>query len=339
MINFRFHIVSLIAVFLALGLGILVGSTVVDQKIVNRLDADIRNVRKQNNERSATNKQLSQENKDLQEFVGQVAAYAGDDRLDGQPIAVVAEDGVDNDTVKQTVDALRLAGADVPGALWLQDEWKLDSQQRVQDLQTALGVTGNEARTREAALSALANRISRGPRSASTTTTTTRNAGARRTGSTTSTSTSSPASTPVDVLSELEQANFLRVTDGDASAFDAFPAHAPDVLVITGDDSHFLGSGLTASFVRALVTAKVPTAVGAVYDAGGDPADAPQRGAALAPVLDDRNLSRSVTTVDDLEMVQGRAASVLALELIGAGNIGHYGYGAGASAPLPPHRS
>src|SRR3954454_15161459 len=41
MINFRFHIVSLIAVFLALGLGILVGSTVIDQKIVNRLDAEI----------------------------------------------------------------------------------------------------------------------------------------------------------------------------------------------------------------------------------------------------------------------------------------------------------
>jgi len=38
MINFRFHLVSLIAVFLALGLGILVGSTVVDQVIVDRLD-------------------------------------------------------------------------------------------------------------------------------------------------------------------------------------------------------------------------------------------------------------------------------------------------------------
>ena len=48
MINFRFHLVSLIAVFLALGLGILVGSTVIDQGIVNRLDSEINNVRKEN---------------------------------------------------------------------------------------------------------------------------------------------------------------------------------------------------------------------------------------------------------------------------------------------------
>jgi len=228
----------------------------------------------------------------------------------------------------------------VPGALWLQDDWQLDTDRRVQDLQTALGVRGNATAMREAALTQLATRLAHGPRRASTTTTTTTvETGSRRPGSST-TSTSSPAATPpADALSALEQANFLRVTEGDASAFDSFPAHAPDVLVITGDDSHFVGSGLTATFVRALVRANVPTEVGAVYDAGDDTSDAPQRGAVLAPVLDDQTLSRAVTTVDDLEMVQGRAASVLALELIGAGNIGHYGYGAGASAPLPPHRS
>ena len=60
MINFRFHLVSLVAVFLALGLGILVGSTVVDQKIVDRLDSEINSVRKENSERKAANKQLAE---------------------------------------------------------------------------------------------------------------------------------------------------------------------------------------------------------------------------------------------------------------------------------------
>ena len=50
MINFRFHLVSLIAVFLALGLGILVGSTVVDQVIVDRLDREIRSVSHESNQ-------------------------------------------------------------------------------------------------------------------------------------------------------------------------------------------------------------------------------------------------------------------------------------------------
>jgi len=335
MINFRFHIVSLIAVFLALGLGILVGSTVVDQKIVNRLDSEINGVRKDIKARDATNRQLAQENKDLQQFIGEVALYGGDGRLDGQPIAIVAERGVDNDDVKQTVDALRAAGADVPGVLWMDDAWQLDNDQRVQDLQTALGVRGNVTTTRDAAFNRLADRFAKGPTSATTTTTT---ATSRAAGTSSTTSTSTPGNEPVDVLSTLEQANFLHITEGDASAFDAFPGRA-DVLVITGDDSHFVGTGLTAAFVHSLVRAKVPTAVGALYDAGNDATDAPERGAVLAPVLDDATLSRAVSTIDDLEMVQGRVASVLALELIGSGNIGHYGYGAGASAPLPPHRS
>ena len=38
MINFRFHIVSLIAVFLALALGIVMGATVVNRAIVDRLN-------------------------------------------------------------------------------------------------------------------------------------------------------------------------------------------------------------------------------------------------------------------------------------------------------------
>ena len=37
MINFRFHIVSLIAVFLALALGVVMGSTVIDRAIVDGL--------------------------------------------------------------------------------------------------------------------------------------------------------------------------------------------------------------------------------------------------------------------------------------------------------------
>ena len=59
-------------------------------------------------------------------------------------------------------------------------------------------------------------------------------------------------------------------------------------------------------------------------------------------MLDDQTLSRAASTVDDVELVQGRVATVLALEAISGGNlknVGHYGYGSGASEPLPPHQS
>jgi hypothetical protein len=88
-----------------------------------------------------------------------------------------------------------------------------------------------------------------------------------------------------------------------------------------------------------MTKAKLPAVVAAAYDAGSDPATAPQRGAALAAVLDDQVLSKATSTVDDLELTQGRIAAVLALETIASGTTGHYGYGSGASAPLPPDRT
>ncbi len=336
MINFRFHLVSLVAVFLALGLGILVGSTVVDQKIVDRLDSDIASVRRDNAERRETNKQLAQENAQLREFVDQVAPYAGDARLDGESVAVIAESGVDGDTVEVTAQALRDAGAEVPGVVWLEDAWQLDTEKRVQELQTALGVDGSVARTRETAF----ERAGRSTRAAAGSGSNATAARPTSRGARASTSTTGAAAPSIDALTALEQAGFVRITDGALSDFDAFPTRAPSVVVITGDGSDFLGSGFTTAFVRAVVATEAPTALAAVYEPGDDSENAPERGAVLASVLDDQALSGTVTTIDDLDLPQGRIASVLALAIQAEnGQIGHYGYGAGASAPMPPHAS
>ena len=58
MVNFRFHLVSLIAVFLALGLGILIGSTVVNQATVQTIRREIRDVRAEVNSLRSANGQL-----------------------------------------------------------------------------------------------------------------------------------------------------------------------------------------------------------------------------------------------------------------------------------------
>ena len=121
MINFRFHLVSLVAVFLALGLGILMGSTVIDQGIVDRLDREIKSVRNENSKVEAQNSDLTKQNKQLQQYIDDLSPYAGAARLDGLSVAVVAENGVDGDVVKQTETMLRDAGADVPAVLSLDD--------------------------------------------------------------------------------------------------------------------------------------------------------------------------------------------------------------------------
>jgi hypothetical protein len=59
------------------------------------------------------------------------------------------------------------------------------------------------------------------------------------------------------------------------------------------------------------------------------------RDAVVAGVRDDAELSRLVSTVDNLEWFNGLVSTVLGLEEIGRGARGHYGEGRGAAAPIP----
>ena len=66
----------------------------------------------------------------------------------------------------------------------------------------------------------------------------------------------------------------------------------------------------------------------------GPPASAGTAGAVGAVRADDA-LAAAVSTVDDVDTPAGRVAAVLALREQLAGDSGHYGRAAGASAPLP----
>ena len=81
-----------------------------------------------------------------------------------------------------------------------------------------------------------------------------------------------------------------------------------------------------------MVTASAPVVVGEVYvESDGGAA----RGARLAPIRGDDSLSKKVSTVDDLDLTEGRVAGVLATSDLGHDVVGHYGYGDGTDRPLP----
>jgi len=309
MINFRFHLVSLIAVFLAMGLGILVGSTVVDQVIVDRLDREISSVSHESNQLKDENRALKDQVSQLNDFLHKSSAYAVQQRLADVPVAIVAEKGIDATAVSNVLASVRAAGANVPGVLWLDSKWRLDSPNDLRALQTAARVTGNVAATRQAALRALAARLA------------------------------APAGDVPprrrDVIEPLRSAGFLDFTDGKRTALAAFPARSARVLVLTGTDSQLSATDSMVDLVQSLVEADAPTVLGEVYDAKGAGPTAPRRGAALEPVRGDPPLAKLVTTLDDAELPQGALTSVIALDQIAGGTIGHYGYGEGASETIP----
>jgi hypothetical protein len=306
-INFRFHLVSLIAVFLAMGLGILVGSTVVDQVIVDRLDREIRDVSHESNQLRSENSQLSDQMSRLGQFVQKSSAYAVADRLIDVPVAVVAEKGVGGSAVSSLLSTVRASGAEAPGVFWLTDKWLLNSPKDVRSLASAARVSGDIAGVRMGALRALAAQFA------------------------------APASGSRvhDVITPLRSAGFIDFTDGKSSALDNFPARPAHVLFVTGTDSHLAATDTMLDMVQSSNARQSPVVVGEVYDAKNGDAASPKRGAMVAPVRGDPSLADHVSTLDDAELPQGPLTAVLALEQAGNGDIGHYGYGEGAHDPIP----
>ena len=47
-------------------------------------------------------------------------------------------------------------------------------------------------------------------------------------------------------------------------------------------------------------------------------------------------MSATVSTIDNVDLVEGRVASALALSALSRGVVGSYGFGAGADSTVPP---
>jgi hypothetical protein len=329
MINFRFHLVSLIAVFLALALGVVVGSTVIDRAIVDGLEAQIERVERNADQQRERNSVLGREKSALEDLARDTAPFAVAGRLDDVTVAVVAVRGTDHDAVEASVEVLRTAGARVPAVLWLEEAWALPDQQTRRAIREVLNEADETApRIRTRALELLAQRI--GGVTPAVPETTTTSAPPRR-----GTTTRPAPDAPTDPLEALVRAGFVTVDPqggGEVSVED-FPGAEPRVVVLSGADEVVPASFLVVPFVRALDTVPLPSLVGDPGD-GAVEDDSPPTGVGL--VRNDDALADRVATVDSLMEVSARIALVLALEELGGGVVGHYGTGPGASGSLPP---
>jgi hypothetical protein len=119
MINFRFHIVSLIAVFLALALGIVMGATVVNRAIVDRLNDRIDTVEDNANRRKAESDELRGQVGQLEGYIDSTKDFAVTGRLNGITLATIATRGVDEDAVRETVELAQRAGGGGPRRRWV----------------------------------------------------------------------------------------------------------------------------------------------------------------------------------------------------------------------------
>jgi hypothetical protein len=144
MITFRYHVVTLVAVFMAIGLGVLFGATFIDQNIVSGLEAA--QVRLGTRNETLRKRILEQEkqNEALTAFASSVRDQVVRGALDGRPAVLLALDSTPVD-VRDAVEAtLALAGARFVGRLTLAEELDLQGEDARRRLAAALGTTSTQ---------------------------------------------------------------------------------------------------------------------------------------------------------------------------------------------------
>jgi hypothetical protein len=308
MINLRYHIVSLVAVFLALGMGIVMGSTVIDRVTVDALSNRLEDVR-----RSVDG--IREENGRLKGQVDQGRDFATTTRdqllrghLKGVPVMVVAVAGVDRKPVDELRQALVTAQATVEGTVWFTSKMRLANDSDVRALATAVetAVDRPEVVRRQALAKVAAAREA--------------------------------AAAEVSPLAALSAAGFVTY-EGPPPVTSTTSSLPPGLasLPLTGT-RYILVSGAGAEVGDDLVALPLAQAFAAASGrlvAAESGTDSQGGRAVFVGLLRGDPVSGRVSTVDNLESPMGQTAAVLALEDLGVPRFGQYGVGPGAQRVLP----
>lgn len=122
--SFRYHVVTITAIFLALGVGTMFGSTFVASAIVDRHTKALAALREQF---VRDNQELRTENKGYADFVAALDAYMVQGKLTGSTVAIV-QTGDYPDAVRHAREVIEAAGAKVSSVTTLDGGFPTRSQ-------------------------------------------------------------------------------------------------------------------------------------------------------------------------------------------------------------------
>jgi hypothetical protein len=314
-ISLRYHIVSLVAVFLALALGIVVGSTVLQEGTVSALRATSQEVRQRSEENRTENLALKQDKAHLEAFGAAVLPDLVRDRLDGRSVVLVDTDKVDSGMRDSVRKVLEDAGAEVDGQITFADE------------RLALGADADRAAMgRLLAADAAAPEVLRGEL-------------VKRLAERLATPSPMPqddSQRTSDMLTGLQDADFLadlKLSRPMAAGTDPFPRQG-SIFVLLGPGATATAAVAPDAFLVPLAEQVSARASGPV--AGAEAAAVPRESSWVIALRDNRAASRQVSGIDSVDKVYGQLALVQALQ----GSLqqlpaGQYGTKDGASGLLP----
>jgi hypothetical protein len=340
-INLRYHIVSIVGVFLALGIGLALGSTFISGAVVSRLEDDIDGLRAERADLQAEVDRLDAELdvvvESQEQFEQAALPIIAGGRLDGTRLVVLAVEGVDPEVVEELEIGLAGSAGEFAGTLWITDRMALDDDAERTDLATVL-----DAAAEPDLMSTFETRLAGALSPAEPTDS------AVVLGSVLNDVTgellqddaldvsapTEPSTRPL--VADLVDAGFLRL-DADAPAVgDMSPeeliVHGTRYIVVSGEGAVVPDSQVVLPLLRAMAAEDEPvpaiaTDSSPVVPDGSTPAF-------IEAVRSDPVLYAEVSTVDNVIQFSGLLAAYTALDQIPF--VGHYGVGAEAQSLLPP---
>ncbi|MFI6824183.1 copper transporter [Micromonospora sp. NPDC050187] len=306
MINFRYHVVSLTAVFLALAIGLVVGTAALNGPVADSLKERVNSLSKDNQQMRQAVNNLQREMELEEDFAAEMAQAFLPGTLTGKRVLVVGLP-TGRDHTEGVVKMLQTAGATVTGRLDVQDKFvSPDNNNNLLELTaTAAGPTGaptanlpGNGHGVETSSALLANVL------------------LDRT----------PAVTEADrkaVLAAYANAGYVTSAEPVTGAAEA-------VVVVSGQP--YVDKEADRKDESVVKIAEQFDRTGTIVVAGNGSAG----GNVVAVVRGDPVLSQSISTVDNGNTPQGQLVAVMALvQQVNEKKAGHYGVGDNAASLVP----
>lgn len=315
MIDFRYHLVSLAAVLIALSVGIVLGAGPLNDGIGQTLNSEVTELRQEKDDLRAELGDAERGAEGRDDFDQATLAQVVDGRLSGRSVALVVLPQAEDDVATDIAETLEQSGATVTEPVELDPSWvSADAaSSRAESGGSALQEMGLDAREGTPAVDDALTAVLSG----------------RADGS--------------EVDEDARSRAWSRLTDADLVGGPSDLPSTSELVVVVGapvsaesaaEDPAAEASTAAESWVRLSRTLDEGTS-GAVLAGSQRDVDSEEEVSVVTTARDSTLISRGLSTVDVPEIPMGRADVVLALQEQLEGESGHYGLGADATASVP----
>lgn len=295
MINFRYHVVSLVAVFLSIGLGVLVGSSFIAEGTVRFLEATQNRLERTNDGLRDDNSALEKSNTALIELAlrGKEPLIRG--TLPNRPVLLLVAFNTPDDAIAGVVTTLQQSGARMEGAFRLSENLDGNSEARRRQIGQALETNVTQAEELRSLLIKRLNDTLTGE---------------------------DPGTIERLLVAELAEIVPIEGVEPDASTV---PTRGTAIVFLGGEadgDDNF-----EKQFLLPLVRVLAESTIVALCEASSEGTEA------VLPLREDS--PPKLMTVDDVSGPVGQVGFALGLQAAFQGRFGHYGSGEGATSTFP----